>query len=60
MPFLQSFRVAGRRAERLDDAQIQRGDAYGIVEDGVVKTLNIEESPGQATVSGAAAMIEQL
>ncbi len=31
-----------------------------LVEDGVVKTLNIEESPGQATVSGAAAMIEQL
>ena len=31
-----------------------------LVEDGVVKTLNIEESPGQATVSGAAAMIGQL
>ncbi|ASW05792.1 peroxiredoxin [Rhizobium sp. 11515TR] len=31
-----------------------------LVENGVVKTLNIEESPGQATVSGAAAMIEQL
>ena len=31
-----------------------------LVEDGVVKTLNIEESPGQATISGAAAMIEQL
>ena len=31
-----------------------------LVEDGVVKTLNVEESPGQATVSGAAAMIEQL
>jgi glutaredoxin/glutathione-dependent peroxiredoxin len=31
-----------------------------LVEDGVVKSLNIEESPGQATVSGAAAMIEQL
>jgi glutaredoxin/glutathione-dependent peroxiredoxin len=31
-----------------------------LVEDGVVKTLNIEESPGEATVSGAAAMIEQL
>ena len=31
-----------------------------LVEDGVVKALNIEESPGQATVSGAAAMIEQL
>jgi peroxiredoxin len=31
-----------------------------LVEDGVVKTLNIEESPGQATVSAAAAMIEQL
>ncbi|HUH49273.1 MAG TPA: peroxiredoxin [Mycoplana sp.] len=31
-----------------------------LVEDGVVKKLNIEESPGQATVSAAAAMIEQL
>lgn len=31
-----------------------------LVDDGVVKTLNIEESPGQATVSGAAAMLEQL
>ncbi|MBB3975887.1 peroxiredoxin [Rhizobium azooxidifex] len=31
-----------------------------LVEDGVVKTLNIEESPGQATVSAAATMIGQL
>ncbi len=31
-----------------------------LVKDGVVKTLNIEENPGQATVSGAAAMIGQL
>lgn len=31
-----------------------------LVEDGVVKVLNIEDSPGQATVSGAAAMLEQL
>ena len=31
-----------------------------LVEDGVVKALNIEDSPGQATVSGAAAMIGQL
>jgi peroxiredoxin len=31
-----------------------------LVEDGVVRSLNIEEAPGQATVSGAAAMIEQL
>ncbi|WP_312413108.1 peroxiredoxin [Shinella sp.] len=31
-----------------------------LVDDGVVKTLNVEESPGQATVSAAAAMIEQL
>ena len=31
-----------------------------LVEDGVVKALNIEETPGQATVSGAAAMLEQL
>ena len=31
-----------------------------LVEDGVVKSLNVEESPGQATVSAAAAMIEQL
>ncbi len=31
-----------------------------LVEDGVVTSLNIEETPGQATVSGAAALIEQL
>lgn len=31
-----------------------------LVEDGVVKTLNIEESTGQATVSAAATMLEQL
>jgi peroxiredoxin len=31
-----------------------------LVEDGVVRALNIEESPGQATVSGAAAMLEKL
>ena len=31
-----------------------------LVEDGVVKSLNVEENPGQATVSAAAAMIEQL
>ncbi|MCO5731036.1 peroxiredoxin [Rhizobium sp. SSA_523] len=31
-----------------------------LVEDGVVKALNVEESPGQATVSGAAAMLEQV
>ena len=31
-----------------------------LVENGVVKSLNVEESPGQATVSGAAAMLEQL
>lgn len=31
-----------------------------LVEDGVVKTVNIEESPGQATVSAAAAMLEQI
>lgn len=31
-----------------------------IVEDGVVKTLNIEDAPGQVVASGAAAIIEQL
>ncbi|KQR77415.1 alkyl hydroperoxide reductase [Rhizobium sp. Leaf384] len=31
-----------------------------LVDDGVVKTLNIEESPGQATVSSAATMLEQI
>ncbi|MFP5075889.1 peroxiredoxin [Rhizobium sp. YIM 134829] len=31
-----------------------------LVEDGVVKTLNVEESPGQATVSSAATMLEQI
>jgi peroxiredoxin len=31
-----------------------------LVDDGVVKTLNIEESPGQATVSAAATMLDQI
>lgn len=31
-----------------------------IVEDGVVKSLDIEDSPGQATVSSAASIIEKL
>lgn len=31
-----------------------------IVDDGVVKSLNIEESPGQAVTSGAASLLEQL
>ncbi len=31
-----------------------------LVEDGVVKSLNIEESPGQATVSAAEAMLAQI
>jgi peroxiredoxin len=31
-----------------------------IVDDGVVKALNIEDSPGQVVESGAAAIIEQL
>ncbi|MDT6940310.1 peroxiredoxin [Brucella pseudogrignonensis] len=31
-----------------------------IVEDGVVKTLNIEEQAGQAVTSGAATLLEQL
>lgn len=31
-----------------------------LVEDGVVKSLNVEENPGQATVSAAAAMLEQV
>ncbi|WP_275789408.1 peroxiredoxin [Pararhizobium gei] len=31
-----------------------------LVEDGIVKSLNVEESPGQATVSAAAAMLDQL
>ena len=31
-----------------------------LVDNGVVKTLNVEENPGQATVSAAATMLEQL
>jgi glutaredoxin/glutathione-dependent peroxiredoxin len=40
----------GRRSKRFS----------ALVEDGVVKSLNIEEQRGQATTSGAAAMLEQL
>ena len=39
---------------------VRSGRYSMIVEDGVVKSLNVEENPGQATVSAAAAMIEQL
>lgn len=31
-----------------------------LVEDGVVKSLNVEDNPGQATVSSAATMLEQI
>jgi peroxiredoxin len=31
-----------------------------LVQNGVVTSLNVEDNPGQATVSGAAALIEQL
>ena len=31
-----------------------------IVDDGVVKTINIEEAPGKAEISGAARILEQL
>ena len=31
-----------------------------IVDDGVVKSLNIEEAPGKAEVSGADALLKQL
>jgi peroxiredoxin len=31
-----------------------------VVEDGVVKTLNVEESPGQCSVSGGEALLKQL
>lgn len=31
-----------------------------LVEDGVVKSLNVEDAPGKAVASGAAAMLEQL
>ena len=31
-----------------------------LVEDGVVKTLNVEDNPGEVGVSGAARMLEQL
>lgn len=31
-----------------------------LVEDGVVKTLNVEDNPGQATVSSAATILDQI
>lgn len=38
-----------------------RSNRYSmLVEDGVVKTLNIEDNPGAATVSSAATMLEQI
>jgi glutaredoxin/glutathione-dependent peroxiredoxin len=40
----------GRRCKRFS----------ALVEDGVVKSFNVEEQRGQATISGAAAMLDQL
>lgn len=31
-----------------------------LVEDGVIKSLNVEDNPGEAEISGAARMLEQL
>jgi peroxiredoxin len=31
-----------------------------LVEDGVVKVLNIEDAPGKADISGATALLEQI
>jgi peroxiredoxin len=31
-----------------------------VVEDGVVKTLNVEDSPGQCSVSGGEELLKQL
>lgn len=40
---------------------VERSQRYSmIVKDGKVSALNLEESPGEATVSGAAAILEQL
>ncbi|MGF9564946.1 peroxiredoxin [Neorhizobium sp. JUb45] len=64
--FLADFDAAFTKALGLD-ADLS-GGGLGIrskryamlVEDGVVKSLDIEESPGQATVSSAQAMLERL
>lgn len=64
--FLADFDAAFTKAMGLD-ADLSggglgvRSKRYSmLVDDGVVKSLNIEENPGQATVSSAATMIEQL
>ncbi|MGE7371101.1 peroxiredoxin [Neorhizobium sp. NPDC001467] len=64
--FLADFDAAFTRAIGLD-ADLSAGGLgvrsrrYAmLVEDGVVKSLDIEDSPGQATVSGAQAMLDRL
>lgn len=64
--FLADFDAAFTKAMGLD-ADLSggglgvRSKRYSmLVEDGVVKSLDIEESPGQATVSSAEAMLERL
>lgn len=64
--FLADFDAAFTRALGLD-ADLSggglgvRSKRYAmLVEDGVVKSLDVEESPGQATVSSAQAMLERL
>lgn len=54
-------KALGLDADRSESGLGVRSKRYSmLVEDGVVKTLNIEDVSSQATVSGAAAMIEQL
>ncbi len=64
--FLADFDAAFTKAMGLD-ADLSggglgvRSKRYAmLVEDGVVKSLHIEDSPGQATVSSAQAMLERL
>jgi len=54
-------KAAGLEADMSAGGLGTRSQRYSaIIEDGVVKTLNIEETRGQAVISGAAELLKQL